>query len=135
MLKEFKAFIMKGNVVDLAVAVVIGAAFGKVIDGLVKYLITPLLAIPGDTDFSRLRFKISGSTFFYGAFLNELISFVMIALAIFLFVVKPMNMLIARRNRGEVPADPTERDCPECMSTIPVAATRCAFCTAKVAAA
>jgi large conductance mechanosensitive channel len=114
---------------------VIVAAFGKVIDGLVKYLITPLLAIPGDTDFSDLTFDISGSRFFYGAFLNELISFLMIALAIFLFVVKPMNMLIARRNRGEEPANPTERDCPECLSTIPIAASRCAFCTAEVAAA
>lgn len=136
MVKEFKAFVLKGNVVDLAVAVVIGAAFGKVVDGLVKYLLTPLLAIPGDTDFSALRFTISGSDFLYGAFLNEVVSFLMIALAVFLFVVKPMNMLIARRNRGEAAdPDPSVRDCPECLSSIPAAATRCAHCTAKVGAA
>ncbi len=135
MLKEFKAFILKGNVVDLAVAVVVGAAFGAVISSLVRNLITPLLAIPGETDFAALKFTVGGGSFLYGAFLNDLISFVMIALAIFFFVVKPMNVMIARRNRGEAPADPTARDCPECLSTIPVAATRCACCTAKVPAA
>jgi large conductance mechanosensitive channel len=132
MLKDFKAFVLKGNVVDLAVAVVIGAAFGKVIDALVKNMLTPLIAIPGDADFSSLKFTISGSDFLYGAFINEVISFLMIAAAVFFFVVKPMNMLIARRNRGEVEPDPTERDCPECLSPIPVLATRCSHCTTKV---
>lgn len=134
MLKEFKAFVLKGNVVDLAVAVVIGAAFGKVVDSLVKNLLTPLIAIPGKTDFSELDFTIRKSHFLYGAFLNELIAFVMIAIAVFFFVVRPMNAMIARRNRGEGDGNPTTRDCPECLSAIPVAATRCAFCTAKVAA-
>ena len=136
MLKEFKAFVLKGNVVDLAVAVVIGAAFGKVVDALVKDLLTPLIAIPGDADFSSLKFTISGSHFLYGAFINELISFLLIAAAVFFFVVKPMNVLIARRNRGETAdPDPTTRDCPECLSVIPVKAVRCAHCTAKVGAA
>ena len=132
MLKEFKTFVLKGNVVDLAVAVVIGAAFGKVIDSLVKNLLTPLLAIPGDVDFSALKFTIGGSAFWYGAFLNDLISFLLIALAVFLFVVKPMNALIARRNRGQADPDPTTRDCPQCLSAIPIAATRCAYCTTEV---
>jgi large conductance mechanosensitive channel len=135
MLREFKAFVLKGNVVDLAVAVVIGAAFGKVIDSLVKNLLTPLIAIPGESDFSSLHFTISGSEFAYGVFINEVVAFLMIAVAIFFFVVKPMNVLIARRNRGEAEPDPTTRDCPECLSAIPVAATRCAHCTTKVTAA
>ena len=136
MLKEFKAFVLKGNVVDLAVAVVIGAAFGKVIDALVKDLLTPLIAIPGKTNFAALKFTIRSSEFHYGVFLNEVVSFVLIAVALFLFVVKPMNMMMARRNRGEaVDADPSVRDCPECLSPIPAAATRCAFCTATVVAA
>jgi large conductance mechanosensitive channel len=132
MLKEFKAFVLKGNVVDLAVAVVIGAAFGKVVDSLVKNLLTPLIAIPGDADFSSLKFTISGSDFLYGTFINELISFLLIAAAVFFFVVKPMNALIARRQRGETPPDPTTRDCPECLSAIPIAASRCSHCTTKV---
>jgi large conductance mechanosensitive channel len=132
MLKEFEAFVLKGNVVDLAVAVVIGAAFTGVVNALVKNLLTPLIAIPGKTDFSELHFTIRSSDFLYGAFLNELIAFLMIAAAVFFFVVKPMNMLIARRNRGEADPDPTTRDCPECLSAIPVAATRCAHCTTKV---
>ena len=132
MLKDFKSFVLKGNVVDLAVAVVIGAAFGKVVDALVKDLLTPLIAIPGKTDFGSLHFTIRESVFLYGAFLNELISFLLIAAAVFFFVVKPMNALIARRNRGEADGDPTTRDCPECLSAIPIAATRCAHCTTSV---
>jgi large conductance mechanosensitive channel len=132
MLKEFKAFVLKGNVVDLAVAVVIGGAFGKVVDALVKNMLTPLIAIPGKTDFSQLDFTIRKSHFLYGAFINEVISFLLIAAAVFFFVVKPMNVMIARRNRGEAEPDPTSRDCPECLSPIPVAATRCAHCTTKV---
>jgi large conductance mechanosensitive channel len=133
MVKEFKAFVMKGNVVDLAVAVVIGAAFTSVVNALVKDLLTPLIAIPGKTDFSALDFTIRHSHFQYGAFLNEVISFLMIAFAVFFFVVKPMNVMIARRNRGETTdEDPSTRDCPFCLSAIPLAASRCAHCTSEV---
>ena len=133
MLKEFKAFVLKGNVVDLAVAVVIGAAFTSVVNGLVKDLLTPLIAIPGKSDFSALHFTIRHSTFLYGAFLNDVVAFLLIALAVFFFVVKPMNMMIARRNRGEASdADPSTRDCPFCLSAIPTAATRCAHCTSEL---
>jgi large conductance mechanosensitive channel len=133
MFKEFRTFVLKGNVVDLAVAVVLGAAFGKVVDALVKDLLTPLMAIPGKTDFSSLHFTVRNSKFLYGAFINELVSFLLIAVAVFFFVVKPMNVLIARRNRGEIddPAPPT-RDCPFCLSAIPLAASRCAHCTSEV---
>ncbi|MEY2468761.1 MAG: large conductance mechanosensitive channel [Actinomycetota bacterium] len=133
MLKDFKAFILHGNVVDLAVAVVIGAAFGAVVTALVKDLITPLVAIPGKTDFSSLHFTIRHSKFLYGDFLNVLISFLSVAAAVFFFVVKPVNALVARRSRGEgEPPDPSLRDCPECLSSIPAAAKRCAHCTAEV---
>ena len=133
MLKDFKAFVLKGNVVDLAVAVVIGAAFGKVVDALVKDLLTPLIAIPGKSDFAKLHFTVRHSTFLYGAFINEVVAFVLIAAAVFFFVVKPMNVLIARRNRGETAdADPSTRDCPFCLSAIPTAAKRCAHCTSEV---
>ncbi len=132
MLKEFRAFLLRGNVVDLAVAVVIGTAFGLVVSALVKDLITPLLAIPGGTpDFSSLSFTINGSTFFYGHFINVVVSFVSIAAAIFFFVVKPMNALMARR-KTQPDVDSTVRECPECLSNIPSAARRCAFCTAEV---
>ena len=101
MLKEFKAFIMRGNVVDLAVAVVIGVAFGVVVSSLVANIITPLIAIPGKTDFAALEFTINDSVFRYGLFLNDLISFVSIAAAVFFFVVRPLNRLAERRKRGE----------------------------------
>jgi large conductance mechanosensitive channel len=130
-LKEFKAFLLRGNVVDLAVAVVIGAAFGAVVTALVKDLITPILAIPGKTDFSSLTFKIRDSRFFYGDFINVLIAFVSIAAAVFFFVVKPVNALMARR-KTEPDVESEVRDCPECLSSIPSAAHRCAFCTAEV---
>ena len=131
MLKDFKAFLLRGNVVDLAVAVVIGAAFGKVVDSLVKNMITPILSIPGTVDFADLRFRISGSTFRYGAFLNEVIAFVSIAAAVFLFVVKPVNALMARR-KTEPEVESTTTGCPECLSSIPVGARRCPFCTAQL---
>jgi large conductance mechanosensitive channel len=134
MLKEFKAFLLRGNVVDLAVAVVIATAFGAVIAAFVADLITPLIAaIGGNQDFSKLDFEINNSKFLYGAFLNALISFVLVAAAVFFFVVKPMNAMAARRAKEE-PA-PTTRDCPECLSEIPLAARRCAYCTAEVGAA
>ena len=132
MLKEFKAFLLRGNVVDLAVAVVIGIAFGAVIAALVADIITPLIAaIFGSHDFSALTFTINNSTFLYGAFINAVVAFVLVAAAIFFVVVKPMNALNARR----APAAATTRPCPECLSEIPLGARRCAFCTAEVGAA
>ena len=131
MLKDFKAFILRGNVIDLAVAVVIGAAFGAVVTSFVKNLLTPLISIPGKADFSSLSFRVNGSTFFYGDFLNALIAFVFIAAAVFFFVIKPINALAARRKRGQE-SEPGTRDCPECLSEIPELARRCAFCTAEV---
>ena len=132
MLGEFKAFLFRGNVVDLAVAVVIGIAFAAVIAALVADIITPLIAaIFGSHDFSALTFTINNSTFLYGAFINAVIAFVLVAAAIFFVVVKPMNAMNARR----APAAATTRPCPECLSEIPLAARRCAFCTAEVGAA
>lgn len=131
MVKDFKAFLLRGNVVDLAVAVVIGAAFGRVVTALVENLLTPILAIPGETDFSALDFTINGSVFRYGNFLNAVVSFVSIAGAVFFLVVRPMNALAARRKTEPDVESPT-RECPECLSSIPRAARRCAFCTAVV---
>jgi large conductance mechanosensitive channel len=132
MAKEFKAFLLRGNVVDLAVGIVIGAAFGAVVTALVRDLITPIVAaIIGKPDFSNLMFTINGSTFHYGDFINVLIAFISIAAAVFFFVVKPVNMLMARR-KTEPDVESTTRDCPECLSSIPSAAHRCAFCTAEV---
>src|SRR5947208_12706902 len=133
--KDFKQFLLRGNVVDLAVGVVIGVAFGAVVTALVDDLITPVIAaIFGQHDFSALTFTVNGSVFKYGAFINAVITFVLIAAAVFFFVVRPVNALMARR-RTEPPVDPTTRDCPECLSSIPKAARRCAFCTAQVGAA
>jgi large conductance mechanosensitive channel len=130
MIKEFRDFLLRGNVVDLAVAVVIGAAFTAVVNSLVADIFTPLIAaIFGTQDFSSLNFTINGSQFNYGNFLNALIAFLMVATVIFFLVVKPMNMMMARKNAGQIPADPTTKICPECLSAIPVAARRCAFCT------
>lgn len=131
MLKEFKAFLLRGNVVDLAVAVVIGAAFGTVVKSFVENLLTPLIAIPGTSDFGDLHFTISGSTFDYGTFLNDVVSFVLISAAVFFLVVKPINVLMARR-RTEPDVESETRDCPECLSSIPRQAHRCAFCTAEI---
>lgn len=131
--KEFKEFLLRGNVVDLAVAVVIGAAFGAVVTSLVKDLITPLIAIPGSTNFGDLKFTIRKSEFMYGNFLNALISFITIAAAVFFFVVKPINHLMNLRKTTPETIDLT-RECPECLSSIPRAAKRCAFCTAEVGA-
>jgi large conductance mechanosensitive channel len=134
LLNDFKQFLLRGNVVDLAVAVVIGAAFGAVVTALVQDFITPLIAaIGGQSDFSTLDFKIHGSTFRYGDFVNKVITFIAIAAAVFFFVVTPMNALISR-SRREPPADPTTRKCPECLSEIPLDARRCAFCTSEVGA-
>jgi large conductance mechanosensitive channel len=135
MAKEFRQFILRGSLVDLAVAVVIGAAFGAVVTALVADIITPLLAaVGGKPDFSTLSFEINGSTFRYGHFLNALVAFVLLAAVIFFLVLKPVNALMAR-HKVDTPVEETTRPCPECLSDIPLAATRCAFCTAPVAGA
>ena len=132
-LQEFKDFIMRGNVVDLAVAVVIGAAFGVVVSSLVKDIITPIIAaIFGKPNFGNLSFTIHHSEFLYGDFINAVITFVIVAAAIFFLVVKPINYLTERRRSRVSEPESLERQCPECLSTIPKAATRCAFCTAQV---
>ena len=129
---EFKQFVLRGNVVDLAVGIVIGAAFAAVVQAAVTDLLTPLIAaIFGQPDFSQLTFKLNGSTFKYGHFLNALISFLIIALVVFFFVVKPINALTSLAHRRESP-DPSTRKCPECRSEIPIDARRCAFCTSEV---
>jgi large conductance mechanosensitive channel len=134
MFKGFKEFMLRGNVIELAVAVVIGGAFGAVVTALVKDLITPLIAaVAGKPDFSAIVFQANGSKFPIGDFINALVSFVMIATAVYFFVVAPINALTARLNRGEAPPDPTTKKCGECLSEVPVAARRCAFCTSALA--
>jgi large conductance mechanosensitive channel len=134
MLKGFRQFALRGNVLDLAVAVVIGGAFGAVISALVKDLITPLIAaIVAKPDFSALGLTVNGSRLLVGSFINEVVSFLMIAAAVYFFIVVPMNALIARQRRGEAPPDPTTKKCPECLSDVPIAARRCAFCTSSLA--
>jgi large conductance mechanosensitive channel protein len=134
MLKEFKAFILRGNVLDLAVAVVIGIAFKAVIDVVVKGIVTPVLAIPGDTpSLAGQTFKVGGAEFLYGAVIDEIINFVLIAAAVFFLVVRPVTRMMDRR-KTEPEVAATTRDCPYCLSSIPIAATRCAFCTADVGA-
>ena len=130
MLKGFQQFILRGNVLDLAVAVVMGAAFGGVVNALVKDLLTPLIAaIVGQPDFSAMAFAVNGSKFLIGDFINALVSFLLIAVAVYFFVIVPVNPLMARLRRGEAPPDPTTKKCPECLSDVPIAARRCAFCT------
>lgn len=132
MFKDFKKFIMRGNVVDLAVAVVVGTAFNSLVQALVKDLFTPLIgSIGGQHDFSKLTFQLHGSTFLYGDVINVAIAFLSIAAVVFFFVVQPLNKLQERANRNKTPEDPTEKKCPECLSKIPIKATRCAFCTSK----
>lgn len=134
-MKGFRSFLLRGNVVDLAVGIVIGVAFGAVVTALVADLLTPLIAaIFGSHDFSGLTFTINGSHFLYGSFINAVLSFITIAAAVFFFVVRPVNALMARR-RTEPPVDETTRQCPECLSEIPIEARRCAFCTSVVGGA
>jgi large conductance mechanosensitive channel len=133
MLSGFKQFILRGNVVDLAVGVVIGAAFGSVVTALTKDLLTPLIAaLVGKPDFSAIKFTINGSVFPVGDFINAVISFLLIAAAVYFFVVTPINALIARVRKAPAPADPTTKKCPECLSEIPLDAKRCAFCAQPV---
>ncbi|MGA7955252.1 MAG: large conductance mechanosensitive channel protein MscL [Gloeobacterales cyanobacterium] len=130
-----KEFLLRGNVVDLAVGVIIGASFGKVVDALVKSLITPLIAaIGGQPDFSALSFTINNSKFTYGEFINAMISFIIIAAVVYYFVVLPINTLVERSKKAESVAAPTTRPCPECLSDIPLAARKCAFCGSEVGA-
>ena len=132
MLKGFKQFILRGNVVDLSVGVVIGAAFSAVVTSLVANILTPIIgAMVKTPDFSSLMFTINGSKFMYGNFLNSLISFIIVAATIYFFVVTPINTLIAR-SKKEAPLDPTTKKCPECLSEIPLEAKRCAYCTSLV---
>jgi large conductance mechanosensitive channel len=134
MLKDFKAFILRGNVIDLAIGVAIGAAFATVVASVTKNLITPLLAIPGKAArFGDLYFTIRESQFGYGAVIDSIVTFVITAAVLFFLVVRPVNSLMARR-RTEPEVESTTRECPECLSSIPIAARRCAFCTAEVGA-
>jgi large conductance mechanosensitive channel len=132
-LTEFKEFILRGNVVDLAVAVVVGAAFTAVVTSMVTNIFTPLIAaVFGKPDFSGITFEINGSVFGIGLFINALIAFLLIALVIFFLVVKPLNYMTERRRKGLDADDSDERPCPECLSEIPKEATRCRYCTSEV---
>jgi large conductance mechanosensitive channel len=131
-LKEFREFILRGNLIDLAVAVVIGTAFTVLVTSMVEDLMTPLIAaLGGEPDFSALTFTINGSEFRYGEFINALIAFLIVSVVLFFFVIKPVNALLSRM-RTEPPVTEETRQCPECLSDIPMAATRCAFCTTEV---
>lgn len=132
-MKGFKQFLLRGNVVDLAVGVVIGAAFGSVVNSLVKGLLTPFIAaVAKQPDFSSISFTIHGSKFLFGDFVNSVVSFIIIASAVYFAVVLPMNALIAKIQREDKPTQPSTRKCPECLSEIPIAARRCAHCTQPV---
>jgi large conductance mechanosensitive channel len=130
----FKEFLLRGNVVDLAVGVVVGDAFGGVVAAFTKDLLTPLIAaVAGKPDFSAIQFTINGSKFMIGDMINAIISFLLVATAVYYFVVLPVNALIARSHK-EPPADPTTKKCPECLSEVALGAKRCAFCTSQLAA-
>jgi large conductance mechanosensitive channel len=136
MFSGFKQFVLRGNVVDLAVGVVIGAAFGSVVTAFTKDLLTPLIAaLVGKPDFSAVSFKIGSAVFPIGDFINALVSFLLIAAAVYFFVVTPINALVARMRKAPAPADPTTKKCPECLSEIPIGASRCGFCTQPLTAA
>lgn len=129
MLDGFKKFILRGNVVDMAVGVVIGAAFGGVVTELTKAFLMPLIQlVVGKPDYSNLKFSIRGTPFPIGDFVNACISFLLISAAVYFFVVLPVNTLLARMHKGDKPADPTTKKCTECLSEIPIAARRCAHC-------
>lgn len=133
MLSGFKQFILRGNVVDLAVGVVIGAAFGGVVTALVKSFIEPLIALlVGKPDFSSVSFTVGNTVFPIGAFITALVNFLLVAAAIYFFVVTPINALVARMRKAPAPADPTTKKCPECLSEIPIDARRCAHCSQPV---
>ena len=135
MLSGFKQFILRGNVVDMAVGVVIGAAFAGVVGAFTKDLLTPFIAaLVGKPDFSAISFTINGSIFLLGDFINALVSFLLVAAAVYFFVVTPINALVSRMRKAPAPADPTTRKCPECKMEIPIDARRCAHCTSQVTA-
>lgn len=134
MLKEFRQFVLRGNVVDLAVGVVIGAAFGSVVNSIVSGMFSPVIALFGDSGLRELTFKVGGAEFEYGVVLDALVQFIVIAAVVFFFVVKPVNHLM-ERFRTDQPAAEATRECPECTSKIAVRARRCSFCTAAVGAA
>ena len=135
MASGFKQFLLRGNVVDLAVGVVVGAAFGGVVTAFTKDLLTPMIAaVMGKPDFSAIQFTVNGSKFQLGDFLNAIVSFAIIAGAVYYMVVLPVNALLARSRKEPQPADPTTKKCPECLSEIPLQAKRCAFCTTPVPA-
>jgi large conductance mechanosensitive channel len=128
-----KEFLLRGNVVDLAVGVVIGAAFGGVVTAFTKDLLTPLIAaVVGKPDFSAIQFTINGSKFPVGDFINAIVSFLLIGIAVYYFVVLPVSALLARVKKEPPPPDPTTKKCPECLSEIAIGARRCAFCTSPV---
>ena len=129
-MKGFKDFILRGNVVELAVAVVIGAAFLAVVTSFVTNVLTPIIAIPGSANFESLEAEVSGLVIRYGQFLNDIISFVLVAAAVYFFVVKPVGKLMDRR-RTEPEVGSTTKECTECLSSIPSGARRCAFCTSE----
>jgi large conductance mechanosensitive channel len=132
-MKGFKEFLLRGNVLDLAVAVVIGGAFGAVVAALVKDLLTPFIAaIVHAPDFSAIKFEINGSMFLIGDFLNATLSFLLVAAAVYFFIVLPMNAIVARQRRGDAPPDPTSKKCPECLNDVPIAARRCGHCTSAL---
>jgi large conductance mechanosensitive channel len=132
-MRGFKQFLLRGNVLDLAVGVVIGVAFGTVVTSFVKNLLTPLIAaLVGKPDFSAYSFEINGSKLLYGEFVNTVISFLLVATAVYFFLVLPMNKLVERSRKSAVPADPTTKKCPECLSEIPIEARRCAHCTTAI---
>src|SRR3989475_12160969 len=134
MLSGFKQFILRGNVVDMALGVVIGAAFATVVSAFPRDLLTPLIAaIVGKPDFSAISFTINGSVFALGDFINAAISFLLVAAAVYFFVVTPVNLLVARMRKAQAPTDPTTKKCPECLSEIPIDARRCAHCAQPVA--
>jgi large conductance mechanosensitive channel len=134
MLSGFKQFILRGNVVDMAVGVVIGAAFASVVGAFTKDLLTPLIAaLVGKPDFSAISFTINKSVFPIGDFINALVSFLLVAAAVYFFVVTPINALVSRMRKAPAPADPTTKKCPECLSEIPIDARRCAQCGQPVA--
>jgi len=135
MLSGFKQFILRGNVVDMAVGIVIGAAFGGVVTSLVKSLIEPLIALlVGKPDFSSVVFTVGQTAFPIGVFVTAVVNFLLIAAAIYFFVVTPINALVARMRKAPAPADPTTKKCPECLSEIPIDAKRCAHCSQPVPA-
>lgn len=132
LVSEFRDFVVKGNVLDLAVAFIMGTAFSAVITALVTDIITPIIGIPGAVNFAAITYTVHGSTFMIGAFINAVIAFLSIAVAIFFFVIKPVSKAQNKLKKPQMPGEPTTKECPYCLSTIPIKAARCAFCTSRL---